>query len=658
MNNTCANYLTEPAEHRTVYFLHSKMKIIALALMFILLPGLSLAKETVLPINIDYPLLRSIVKSQLFNNSENQVELLNDPKACKQIVISDPDFSEENSLLRFEIKVHIKAGADLMNDCLLPVEWNGYVVFFQTPVINAESWILSFKTQDSLVLNSTHEPAIIAGVVWKLIRKNVHAYVDSIQIDLTPCVNDMKLFLAGMFPERMQSQAETMTGSMKPGNIEIKNQAVQIRIHTDISSVYDDARTVKEEPLNDEELAGFIKTWEAMDAFLVYVISRLTDRPLNVDEKDILFEILMDTRYRFVSELTRSFHENDFVRNQFMIAWDKLSVLFKNHIGKNNEASPLGVLSFFSSLDALKILDSIGPAMDIEISHNGLIRLARLIAVEKSPDLFYSMEVDGHFRQIMGLEPELKESSEPVKEEPVNNKKDILNKDFNELLKFLKKTALFIQPYSEAIAAVQDKTDTSHLKKWLPSEPTIFEYLKNVREILKKASEQIISKSKLDPEYHTLFYLIVDSVAWQESCFRQFKLNRGEIEYIRSYNATSVGVMQINERIWRGIYDQEKLRWNIHYNMDAGCEIVDLYLNRYIFRKMGKKNYPTLENTDNIARTLYALYCGGPGEFSRFLERSSEDKFYLSDNLFYEKYLWVKNNQWENASICLVGKQF
>jgi soluble lytic murein transglycosylase-like protein len=656
MNNKCTNFMPELLAHKNCCTQCIKLKIIMLTLIFIFLPGLLLAKNVTLPITIDYPLLRSIVMSQLFNSPEKEVELLNDPKECKKIVISDPYFSEENSLLRFEIKVRIKAGAEFMDDCYLPVEWEGYVVFFQTPVIEAENWILSFKTRDSLVLNNKHEPGIISGAVWKLIKGNVHTYVDTIQIDLTPCVNDIKFFLTGIFPERQQPQAETMTASMKPGNIEIQNNAVQIGIHTDVSSVYDSARSLKEEHLNDVELAGFIQAWEAMDAFIVYVISSLTDRPLNEDEKDIILEILLDTRYRFIAELARPVHENDFVRNQFIIAWDNLSVLFKNHIGKNLTISPLGSLAFFSSMDALKVLDSIGPSLGIEISNNGLIRLARLIADKKTPDLFYSLEIDENLRQIMGLGPKLKESSDLIPDERKDYKEDFLNNIIKNLISLLNRTSIFINPYSEAIAAEQKKTDTIHLEKWLPNQPNIFEYLKHIGQILKKASEKTVSKNKRDQEYQDLFYLIVDAVAWQESCFRQFKLNRGEIEYLRSYNNTSVGVMQINERVWRGIYDQEKLRWNIHYNIEAGCEIIDLYLTRYIFRKMEKKKYKYLENKDNIARTLYALYNGGPGEFSKFLKRSSEEKFYLSDDLFYEKYLWVKNNQLEKASICLVGK--
>ncbi|MBU3954647.1 MAG: lytic transglycosylase domain-containing protein [Proteobacteria bacterium] len=593
--------------------------------------------------------------SQLLTAPGNKVELLHDPKGCKKITITDLNFSQENSLLKFEIKVHIKAGIELMNTCLFPIDWEGYVVFFQTPEIAPENWILSLKTKDSLVLNKNREPGIMAGAVWKLIKGNVHAYVDAIQIDLTPSVNEIKSFLSDMFPERLRPQAVLMVESMAPGKIEIQNNAVQIGINTDISSVHvDDSQ---EETLNDKELERFIETWEAMDAFIVYLVNSMTDRPLSEDEKDRVLETLLNTRYRFIKELNMPAHENDFVRHQFIIAWDNLSVLFKNHIGNNFAASPLGSLAFFSSMDALKVLDSIGPTMGIEVSRNGLIRLARLMNNKKTPDLFYSLENDEALRTILGLEPKLKESLEPIPEEPQNDTQDFLNTLFNRLPGLVKDTIKFIRPYSEAIAAEPLKKDILHLEKWLPDRMDNSEYVKKIRSVLEQASGKTIAKNKRDRDYHDHFRLIVDAVAWQESCFRQFKRSNEKIVYLRSYNNTSVGLMQVNERVWRGLYDQEKLRWNIGYNIEAGCEILDLYLNRYILRKMEQKKYKGLENKDTIARTLYALYNGGPGEFSRFLERNSKEKFYISDVLFYEKYLWVKNSQWENAGICLGDKK-
>lgn len=632
-----------------------KLHIIGLILFVLFLPETGLAKNVVLPITIDYPLLKELVVSQWFNSPEKEYEVLNDPNGCRKIVISEPDFSEENSLLRFEIKVRVKAGFYFLHTCFLPVEWEGYVVFFQTPVVEPENWMLSLKTHDSFVLDKKHKPALISGAVWKLIKKHVHTYVDDGKIDLSPPVNEMKSFLVEIFPEKMQSRAEMMIQSMKPGNIEIQDKAVQIGIDTDISSVEDSTRTIKDERLDDAELAVFINAWETTDDFIVYMVGSLSNDLLNEDEKQMILETLLDTRYRFVAELTSSIHENDFVKKQFMATWESLSVLFRNHIRENPGASALGYLAFFSSMDALKILDSMGPSMGIEISRNGLVRLAGLISDKKAPLLFYSTEINEKLRQIMGLEPLLKESSERIRDEHENNKKQSLDTVLDKLLSMFKKT-IFINPLSEAVAAEQNQTGTMHLEKWLPPRTNVSEYVNNIRQLLKKASDNTISKSKLDPEYHDLLHVIVDAVAWQESCFRQFEVRNGKIEYLRSYNNTSVGAMQINERVWRGIYDLQKLRWDIHYNIDAGSEIIDLFLNKYIFRKMKENNYKALENKDNIARSLYAIYNGGPGQFVKFLERISKEKFYLSDTLFYEKYLWVKNNQWENADICLVGE--
>jgi hypothetical protein len=97
------------------------------------------------------------------------------------------------------------------------------------------------------------------------------------------------------------------------------------------------------------------------------------------------------------------------------------------------------------------------------------------------------------------------------------------------------------------------------------------------------------------------------STAWQETCWRQFVQKAGKVSPIISYNQSSVGLMQINVRVWRGIYRPEGLLWNAPYNMQAGCEILDLY-------------------------------------------------FLKVDKLFWEKYTWVKADQFDKLSVCLGGK--
>ena len=73
-------------------------------------------------------------------------------------------------------------------------------------------------------------------------------------------------------------------------------------------------------------------------------------------------------------------------------------------------------------------------------------------------------------------------------------------------------------------------------------------------------------------------------------------------------------MMQINERVWRGLYDLKHLRWNIRYNVRAGCEILEQYFTRYALpNKQAGKLDP-----DTLASALYAMYNGGPGDFQKY----------------------------------------
>ena len=550
-------------KHMKYFF---KLKMIGLVLVMMVLPDMAVAQNAILPVTIDYPMLNSLVESRLFKKSEKEVELVKDPMGCKKVFISDPEFSRDSSKLRFELKVRVKAGVEVNNDCYLPVEWEGYVVFIQTPVIDPETFRLSFRTEDSWVLNKKREPGIISGPLWNLVKEKVHTQVDGIRIDLIPCVNEMKAFLAVMFPESDLDKAVTMVESMKPGKIEVRDKAVRIAMNVDVASVYDETRKKKEEILSQEELAVFIDTWQTMDAFIVYAVGSLAGRSLTADEQEKIFETLLDTRYRFLSELDQPEKENDFVRDQFIDAWSKLSFLFRHHLGKNS-SSPMGVLALFSSLDALTALDAIGPALGIEISRNGLLRMARLISDGQAADLSYSFEIDKNLRKVMGVDEELIESPEYIKDSP-GKEQDFLHRILNRLLSAVLK-AIGGSPYSEAIAADKKKPDREDPAQWLPDKTNINGFVAKVRKELKIATDQTVVKKSPDPEFRDLFYFIVDAVAWQESCYRQFKQSRGVIEYLRSYNNTSVGLMQINEKVWRGMYNQEKLRWNIRYNMAA-----------------------------------------------------------------------------------------
>jgi hypothetical protein len=107
--------------------------------------------------------------------------------------------------------------------------------------------------------------------------------------------------------------------------------------------------------------------------------------------------------------------------------------------------------------------------------------------------------------------------------------------------------------------------------------------------------------------------------------------------------------MQINERVWRGVYDRNRLRWDIRYNALAGCEITDLYLRTYALKHPDWKKDADLEL---LSRVVYSMYNGGPGQYKKFLARERAGKHYRSDLLFSEKLQWIGKGEWERIKDC------
>ncbi len=162
----------------------------------------------------------------------------------------------------------------------------------------------------------------------------------------------------------------------------------------------------------------------------------------------------------------------------------------------------------------------------------------------------------------------------------------------------------------------------------------------------------MLQKSKITGKYHNFFSSLVLATAWQESCFRQFKVKNRKVVYLLSYNNTSVGLMQVNERVWRGLYNLHHLRWDIRYNAMAGCEIIANYFYKYLINNKKQSNLKTL-NFNTLGQITYAMYNGGPSQLKKFLKRRKRGKFFLSDRLFLEKYHWVKKDRWKNINKCL-----
>ena len=620
--------------------------IVAIGFYF---PACAFSETVSLPLTLDYPLLRSLTIYSAFSEPGQQAVLLDEYEGCTNITVSEPKFSGSGSLIRFETKVNIQSGAFFRGKCLMPVGWEGYLALYQKPKIDNEKWLLSFKTVDSFIYDKDHQPAKIAGIIWHFVKSWVYDYLNSVTINLSPPISDVKSCLMPMFAKEMRHNTQKMLDSMRPGKIHITPKALKIDILTDVESVYEKERDTTHETISQQELDNFIRIWEIWDSFLVQMITALTEERLSEEDRQLLLDLVLETRHRFVVELSEKNVRNDFVREQFVSVWQQISPLLRKHLGNKPSKHISGYLAFFTAYDALLALDKIGPSIGIEISRNGLTRLARMLN-SQIDSLTYRPTMDEKIRRILGFEPAMGPTGTVFEGEEIEIKMeddapDGTNGNLSKVI-----FSIFCKHVWAKTRKPTPKLE--QIREWLVPKEGVNKYIKRIKGLLNSSALDVLQKSKLSEKYHRVFQQIVLSIAWQESCFRQFRIRKKRLTYLRSYNRSSVGLMQVNERVWRGIYNMNHLRWNIKYNALAGCEIIDLYFRKYVLRKMDQiKPFTEVK----LAGVIYAMYNGGPGQFKKFLSRCENGKFYTSDRLFKEKYTWVTNGQWDNITKCLIS---
>jgi len=614
---------------------------------FLLFSRSVLAETVALPLSLDSQLLRSMIIKAAYTDEGRTAVLAGHRGGCKSIVLSGPRYVIRDNSLVFETKVFIQAGFSIGETCILPTSWEGYVALTQVPVID-DRWVLSFRTIESEVYNQDHEPARVMAFFWNLIKSHVFEYLDQITIDLAPPVEDLRLFTREVFPAALQESAQRILDSFRPGKVQTREETITVEILAEVSQEKRE-EIFDEEVLEQEAVDRFISTWETWDAYFVQMITALPREELNAGERELILDVLLDARHSFEDKLLESGGKADFIRKQFIEAWGRLSPIFRKRMSDDPARPVLDYLAFFTASDALVALDKAGHGLGIEISRNGLIHLARLISSKDITDLPYEFVVDEDLRSILGL-------GDPVPFTGPSFDGESIEIDPEEFKPGENAWLLCVKGFFLAMAWAETDPGQAfrdRITPWLVPKGDVMIYLNKVKLLLNEVSTRVFSKTDLDRGLSEFYNLFVLSTAWQETCFRQFVMKGGKATYLRSYNHTSVGIMQINERVWRGIYDLNHLRWDIVYNATAGCEILSLYLKKYGLPDLEMTGSGTVSDQETLARVVYAVYSGGPSHLRKWKDALNKGRPGATDKLFLEKYRWVCSGQWEEIGRCL-----
>ena len=602
------------------------IRLISIVLLLVsasLIASPVLAETVRVPIKLDYPVLRQLMESQLFNTPDKNVEVLQDASGCSTVFLSHPRLREHQQKL--EITAHVRANIApaVFGECTPLLSWEGDARFLTEPVIQPGARSVRLKILRARLYNPQGQ--MITGPVWDMASGQLLALISGYVIDLSPTIDQLNSLLPDILDRRSAAQISKISDSLRLAEISVAADGIDVAVNLHIDRL--PAPQAPAALLTAEEIQQLEANWQMMDAMVTFAVKRYARATSQQDLRDALVDILLDARYRLRDALAMPVtRANDPVRHWFIDSWQRMGPVLRQISLENPGQEPMLLVSLLAATDALYLLDRLGPAIGLEISANGLRRLGRMLIDQPGINpLLYDEAVDPELRQLFQL-PATPET-QPPEPEPSSA------------------FSFDLWPIRSARAG----PSSERRELWVPKKSELPEYLPMMRKLLGDSASTIGEANQLDASVKTIYHHLVLATAWQESCWRQYVIRNRKIVTLRSKSGDT-GLMQINERVWRGLYNTQKLRWDTPYNIRAGAEVLHRYLVKYSLKRGEQKHKGGL---DNLARSTYSAYNGGPDQTSRYRNPKASSVHQEIDAAFWLKYQAVKQGKAFQVAECL-----
>lgn len=576
--------------------------------------GVATADPVVVPLNLDYAVVRKALIERVFAGPDETLRIATIAPRCNSLSMARPVLgANDDGTLNIEVEVSLSGGAPVGTQCLMRFDWHGRVALHEYVALDDSNEQLMFRVIDSRILRSDGT-AGVPDVLWRWIKRFGHPYIEAFRIDLSPLVAGLGELLELAVPQSADA-ATAHVFNPRLQDPRAHDQALQLDLVFDTPGSASGPLPAPAE-LSGDELAAWDAHWQAWDGFATWAIRFLA---LGVDDelRFALIDTLVEARYALRDALIADNRSADPVRELFTTTWNRLAPLVGQAARDVDSGTALGYLAFVSAGDALAAIDASGDYTGLRISRETLLEFARSLAPAITDnELEYSLEPDPTLRRLFGFP-------------------DQLATDIPQARNFWRDLLI---PSAWAASPVAELA--MRLNHWSPQRDDLDDYLAAVDSLLGEVEGEERKRGKIPADFVVVYSALLRATAWQETCWRQFIDKQGTLEPIRS-SAGSIGLMQVNQHVWRGIYDVERLGADIAYNAWAGNEILVHYLVDYAIRK---KEHEITGSVDNLARATYAVYNGGPGHLKRYRLEETKRGLRAIDDAFWSKYTSIQSD--------------
>ena len=604
----------------------SRMKITlyAIMIMALIVKPISAMVETVaIPVFLDTQQLQVLMMQNEFKGPNDTAQYLLDDDGCTSITFSEPHLSAEGELLRVDSKILAIIGVPTTGVCKTITRWTGStVVTGKFSLVSGQPLSAEFRVQDARIKDQEGRTPTNSPVL-QVVKEQLHLLLSRYRLNLKPETDSLKDLLPYFLPHYPADRLTKMIDSLRIGHLLIHPNGLDIELRIDVEAV---AKAGPEPTLSEHEIQQLEQRCRNWDAFLTFIIKEVAAATRSEELRADLLEILLDARYQFKSILGEpSQSTTDPVKQLFIRSWERLMPVMRHISVHSPKQNLLPFLSFITATDALNALDRFGPAVGLDISTDGLRRLARLLNTDPSIDpLKYLNETDPVLQQLFDFG---RSGDNIQKKEPHGFNFQLVRKVF---------------------AA----NSRDHLNRWVPTAAELKSYLLEIRNLLLEEADARIRSSPIAQKYAGIYRKLMLTAAWQESCWRQYILQNRKVVPLIS-GSGDIGLLQINEKVWHGFYSPSKLRWDITYNARAGSEILFKFMIDYALKQQEHKHGGGLPN---LARATYSAYNGGPSQVSRYRKNDVPAAHKKIDTAFWEKYQKVQQGQELAVAQCLGGQ--
>jgi hypothetical protein len=587
-----------------------------------------MAERVSIPLDMEPDFIESLLREAVFTGPGTSVRINDDGSGCQFLELREPRIGTGGAGVRLRTEVSARAGRAVGDRCILLLDWAGEMEFTQQAVVGADGESVLLKTESWRVLAPDGETATVSTTIGRWLEQFMPLGLRETRVGFEQPLTELRALLALSLDRDRPASAHVAPDTLAIDDVVVNDDRVTVLLGLDAPAGLAPG-TAAEPELSQAELALLEERLGSVDDFATYLVKYLAPTgaaaagqagsPAAVQAA--LFEALLETRLDLVASLSDpGAGGGDAARVLFVKTWNRLTpILHEMAEQQPDHDGALRYLTFIGAGDMLRALDALGPATGIEISRDGLRRLVRMLVPEGSDDpLRHRDDVDPELRRSLGF-------GEPL---PVTDIGD--------------ETAWLDWLVSPAVAVGRlDPATVKKLNSWVPRTEDMDTYLPMVAEVLNEAVRAQLGKGQLDPRFHEVFRQLVLTAAWQESCWRQFAVKDDKRVPLKS-GSGDIGLMQINERVWRGLYDLQGLRWDMLYNARAGADILEHYMIKYSIRH---REHETTGSVDNLARSAYAAYNGGPRAYDRYRRRDASGHGKKVDTLFYEKFRVTKSGR-------------